>query len=190
MRPNLTIQLDSKTFTNYYYLKEELIAFCKEHQLQATGSKEELNKRIIYYLDTGEKLITKKIKKKENDEDLTLDSIITLPITYSENKRAFFMQHIGPTFRFNVPFQRWLKSNSGKTYKEAIDAYYTLLEEKKLKKGDIDKQFEYNTYIRDFFEKNKGRTLKEAICCWKYKKSLPGTNKYEEKDLVVLENDS
>ena len=190
MRPHLTTQLDSKTFSDYYYLKEELIAFCKEHQLQATGSKEDLNTRIIHYLNTGEKLINKKTKKKVSDEYLTLDSIITLPITYSENKRAFFSRHIGSSFHFNVPFQRWLKNNAGKTYRQAIDAYYILLEEKKLKKENIDKQFEYNTYIRDFFADNKGKTLPEAIRCWKYKKSVSGTNKYESKDLVVLENDS
>lgn len=38
----------------------------------------------------------------------------------------------------------------GKTYKEAITAYYQILEDKKKGKTKIDKQFEYNTYIRDF----------------------------------------
>lgn len=54
-------------------------------------------------------------------------------------------------------FQRWLKGNAGKTYKDAIAAYFQILEEKKNGKTKIDKQFEYNTYIRDFFDDNKGR---------------------------------
>lgn len=29
-RPDLNIELDSKTFKEYYYLKEELVAFCKK----------------------------------------------------------------------------------------------------------------------------------------------------------------
>ncbi len=29
-RPNLDLKLDSKTFKEYYYLKEELIQFCKK----------------------------------------------------------------------------------------------------------------------------------------------------------------
>lgn len=49
------------------------------------------------------------------------------------------------------------------------------------------KQFEYNTYIRDFFEDNQGRSLEEAITCWKYKKSLQGHNRYEQSDLVALD---
>ena len=72
----------------------------------------------------------------------------------SEMHRAFFKEHIGNSFSFNVAFQKWLKSNAGKTYKEAIAAYYDILEEKKRGKTKIDKQFEYNTYIRDFFADN------------------------------------
>jgi len=83
-------------------------------------------------------------------------------------------------------FQKWLKANAGKTYKDAIDAYYQIIEEKKKGKTKIDKQFEYNTYIRDFFEDNKDKNLDAAIACWKYKKSLSGHNRYEKEDLIAL----
>lgn len=191
MRPPLTTTLNSKTFMEYYYLKEELISFCKEHKLQATGSKIEITKRIAYYLDTGKALLnTSKSKAKEVETTISLTSIIPSPITFSETKRAFFISHIGPSFHFNVLFQKWLKNNAGKTYQDAITAYYDILEAKKTKRVSIDKQFEYNTYIRDFFDENEGRTLKEAIQCWKYKKSLPGTNKYEKSDIEILLHDS
>ena len=84
-------------------------------------------------------------------------------------------------------FQRWLKTNAGKTYKDAIEAYRQILEEKKKSKTTIDKQFEYNTYIRDFFEANKDMRLEDAITCWKYKKSLKGHNRYESSDLIALD---
>lgn len=58
---------------------------------------------------------------------------------------------------------------------------------KKRSKTKIDKQFEYNTYIRDFFADNRGKSLDEAIKCWKYKKQLPGHNRYEKSDLDVLD---
>lgn len=124
-RPVLDRNLDSKTFRDFYYLKEELVNFCREH--------------------------------------------------------------IGSDFSFNVTFQKWLKSNTGKTYKEAIAAYYQILEDKKKGKTKIDKQFEYNTYIRDFFADNEGKSLEEAIKCWKYKKQLQGHNRYERTDLVAIE---
>ena len=41
----------------------------------------------------------------------------------------------------------------------------------------------------DFFEANKGRSLDDAIKCWKYKKSMPGHNRYEDSDLSALDKD-
>ena len=80
-------------------------------------------------------------------------------------------EHIGSTFTFNVAFQKWQKNNAGKSYQEAITAYYQILKEKKKGKTTIDRQFEYNTYIRDFFADNKKKSLEDAIKCWKYKRS-------------------
>lgn len=65
------------------------------------------------------------------------------------------LNSISATAFFNVAFQKWLKSNAGKTYKDAVDAYYAIFEEKKNGKTKIDKQFEYNTYIRDFLKITK-----------------------------------
>ena len=66
---------------------------------------------------------------------------------------------------------------------ELVEAYKEIKQDKGGRKT-IDRQFEYNTYIRDFFEHNPGRSLDEAIRCWKYKKSQPGSNKYEDSDLT------
>lgn len=59
-RPTLSVKLTAAEFKNYYYLKEELVSFCRECGLQATGSKNELTERIAHYLETGEKLIRTK----------------------------------------------------------------------------------------------------------------------------------
>ena len=187
-RPDLNKKLDSKTFRNYYYLKEELIDFCRENGLLVSGGKIEITDRIAHFLETGEVLSITTVKKKAPvisgiDEDTRIET----DFVCSEMHRAFFKEHIGNSFSFNVAFQKWLKSNAGKTYKEAIAAYYDILEEKKRGKTKIDKQFEYNTYIRDFFADNQGKTLEDAIQCWKYKKQLQGHNRYERSDLVAIE---
>ena len=187
-RPDLNNKLDSKTFNEYYYLKEELIDFCRRNNLQTTGSKIELNKRISKFLDTGERITNKYERKTKIIDKITLDSIIENNFVCSEIHREFYKKEIGKSFSFNVLFQKWLKNNAGKTYKDSIDAYYQILEDKKNNKTTIDKQFEYNTYIRDFFNDNKDKTLDDAIKCWKYKKSLKGHNKYEKEDLKVLED--
>ena len=186
-RPELEAGLDGNTFRNYYYLKEELVDFCRKNNLPSSGGKTELTDRIACFLDTGEVLKpASKVKKTADVGEITGDSLIESGFVCSEKHRAFFKEKIGNSFSFNVLFQRWLKSNAGKTYQDAVEAYFQILEEKKGCRTKIDKQFEYNTYIRDFFDDNKGRSLEDAIKCWKYKKSIAGHNRYERSDLAVL----
>lgn len=188
-RPKLDIKLDSKTFKDYYYLKEELIDFCRKNDLQTTGGKLELTERIANFLDTGKRTYkTHTTSKPKIVNEIKLETIIEENFVCSEKYRAFYKEQIGKSFSFNVAFQKWLKSNPGKTYKDSITAYYQILEDKKKNKTTIDKQFEYNTYIRDFFADNKDKGLEQAIKCWKYKKSLKGHNKYEKEDLEVLKS--
>lgn len=187
-RPALDNHSDSKTFRDFYYLKEELIDFCRKNGLPTSGGKLEIADRVAYFFDTGRVLAAGAGKKKVTIiSSITEDTEIEADFVCSERHRAFFKEHIGNSFSFNVTFQKWLKSNSGKTYKEAISAYDQILEDKKKGKSQIDKQFEYNTYIRDFFSDHQGKTLEEAIKCWKYKKRLPGHNRYERSDLAALE---
>ena len=187
-RPELSIKLKSNEFLEYYYLKEELVSFCRENGLPASGGKAELTERIAYYLDTRKIKAVKPVRtQKPNISAITRDSIIESGFVCSELHRAFFKREIGDSFSFNVAFQKWLKSNSGKTYADAIAAYKEIKSTKKPGKKDIDKQFEYNTYIRDFFCDNKGASLADAIKCWKYKKSIKGSNKYERSDLTALD---
>jgi hypothetical protein len=186
-RPELNKNLDSKTFQSYYYLKEELIQFCKREGLQTGGGKVDINKRISHYLDTGEQLVVKpKSRPVHCIGDITKDTIIENDFVCSEKHRDFFEKQIGKGFTFNVIFQKWLKSNTGKSYSDAVQAYYQILADKKQGKTVIDKQFEYNTYIRDFFDDNNGKSLDDAIKCWKYKKSMQGHNRYEKTDLTAL----
>ena len=187
-RPKLNKELDSAAFRSFYYLKQELIDFCRENQLPTSGSKTELVDRIARFLDTGNVLKCSTNRKAAVPVGtLTVDTVIEPNIVCSEKHRAFFREKIGKGFSFNVPFQKWLKANAGKTYGDAIRAYHRILEEKKKGKTEIDRQFEYNTYIRDFFADNPGKKLQDAIVCWNCKKSLPGCHRYVKSDLIALD---
>lgn len=184
--PKLTPNLKPEEFHEYYFLKEELKDFCRNEGLKVSGSKQDLENRIVHYLSTGEKLNEPAIKQKpkSSSSKITLDSKLGENFKCSEDKREFFENQIGKGFRFKVRFQKWLKANPDRTYRDAIDAYYEIQNSKE--RTEIGKQFQYNQYIRDFFEDNKGLSLDEAIKCWKYKKSIKGNNKYEKSDLKVL----
>ncbi len=182
----LTRNLNPEEFRQYYFLKEELKDFCRSEGLKVSGSKEDLENRIVHYLSTGEKLKETSIKQYSNKSisEITLDSKLGENFKCSEDKRAFFEKEIGTSFKFKVNFQKWLKSNPEKTYRDAIDAYYEIQNSKE--KTKIDKQFQYNQYIRDFFQDNEDKSLDDAIKCWKHKKSIKGHNRYEKSDLVAL----
>lgn len=181
----LTKNLNPQEFRQYYFLKEELKDFCRSEGLKISGSKEDLENRIIHYLDTGEILKETTIKQSYNNtSEITLDLKLGENFRCSEDKRQFFKKEIGNGFKFKVDFQKWLKSNPDKTYRQAIEAYNEIQSSKE--KTKIDKQFQYNQYIRDFFEDNDELSLNDAIKCWNHKKSIKGHNRYEKSDLKVL----
>ena len=197
----LNKDLKVSEFKEYYFLKEELKEFCRNEGLKLSGSKSQLEERIIYYLDTGKSLDDSNSIKKDDkpirpnfqksdktkatiSKEIRLDSILGENFKCSEDKREFFEKEIGKGFKFKVKFQKWLKANPDKTYQDAIHAYHEL--QNSNEKTEIDKQFQYNQYIRDFFKDNADKTLNDAIKCWNYKKSIKGHNKYEKSDLCIL----
>lgn len=123
---------DKVTFLSFYYLKEELVEFCKQHGLPASGSKIEITERIAHYLETGEILPVKSVKRKAAVvHSITKATLIEENIICSEVHRSFFEEQIGKSFSFKVAFQKCLKENSGKTYGEAIIAYEQIKQAKK-----------------------------------------------------------
>jgi len=196
-RPVLNNKISIVDFRDFYWLKAELAAFCRAEGLKVTGSKVELFTRIETYLKTG-----KQETKSDNvpkplstfnwhSEHLTLHTIITDSYKNSQNVRRFFKQHIGEHFKFNVRFMGWMKSNIGKTLKEAIEEWVAIKaaiekESKQQKKKKIAPQFEYNSYLRDFLADNKDLNRETGIKLWKIKKSLRGDNVYNKNDLKWL----
>ncbi len=136
MRPSLTKSISIEDFQNYYWLKEELQIFCREHDLPASGSKIEITERISHYLHTGKILKNssgpKARKTSLSYKDLSLQTIITNNHRCSEDVRAFFKEKIGANFRFTVALQKFFKENVGKTYEDAITFWYEENERKKI----------------------------------------------------------
>lgn len=181
-RPILKKGLDSKTFKSFYYLKEELVAFCRENKLPVFGGKIELTERIAHYLDTGEVLHTSSTgKKTQRMTAINEDSKIEENIVCSEVHRAFFKEHIGKSFSFNVAFQKWLKANAGKTYKDAIVAYDTILKEKKQGKKNIDRHFDTDErgvpgQWYQSKQKPQGKCAEYRCCFWAENTALVGSS--------------
>jgi thiamine kinase-like enzyme len=172
-----------------YYLKAELVAFCKQFGLPTTGSKPNLLEYLAAFIENKPIEVAKKRKVANRNFKPELDKIIDENYSNNEIHRAFFKEIIGKKFKFNVQFCNWMMENKGqKTYQDAFEIYNKILQDKKLgKETIIGKQFEYNQYTIDFFKYNPKLSREDCIKCWNYKKQQIGSHKYEKEDLNWLD---
>ncbi|HEX4044430.1 MAG TPA: DUF6434 domain-containing protein [Gammaproteobacteria bacterium] len=196
-KPKLTQSISLDTFKNHYWLKVELIAFCKDNDLSATGSKQEIIHRIEIFITTG-----RKIKPAPNSSPGTRDSLqpITFdtPVVNYKNDaatRQFFVERIGQHFRFDAFLRQFSnKSNitKGLTYGDLVNGW--LAEESKrntpLYKSNISEQFEYNQFTRDFFANEKEKSRSDAINAWKLIKAVPGARTYANYKSILSESEN
>lgn len=190
---NLSKNLSETDFTQNYWLKEELIHFCKEIGLKSSGSKEVISNTILEYLKTGVIKSAVSVPRKSilnTPSVLELESLIPQNYTNDETHREFFRNQIGLHFKFNVQFMNWMKENRGKKrYSDAVIEWNRLLNEKNDGiQYEIGTQFKYNAYTRAFFADNPGKSKSDCIKCWNYKKTRPGQHAYEKDDLRILES--
>ncbi len=194
-RPDIDKIKTGDELKRWYWLKEELVDFCKQVQLSYTGAKFDILERIAIALDNG---ISKKEKEPKSNKPaskfiwskslLSLDTVITDSYTNGPNTRKFFKQHCGDKFHFSIPFMNFMKNNCGKTLQDAVNEWQRLQQLKKDKnfKSEIPAGNQYNKYIRDFFTDNPKMTIEQARHFWKLKRSLPlGKHVYEKKDLEL-----
>ena len=178
-RPTTIKGLTGQQFMTYYWLKADLIVFCRENGLPTTGSKGQLTERIKIYLHTGQIVKPKRSSRarvaKKMPTTFTLETLIGDNWRCSQELRAFFEAEIGPTFHFNKFMRDFIRRDGcGQSLQTAIDGWQL---EKQKPKGtsQIEPQFEYNRHMRDYFLQNKGATREEAIRAWKEKKAKPSS---------------
>jgi hypothetical protein len=193
-RPELDEIRTGAELKRWYWLKQELVDFCKREKISSIGAKFEILERIARRLDVGfsaeEKIMSSKPTSKFvwSKALLSLDTVITDSYKNGPNARKFFKHHCGEKFHFSIQFMDYMNNNCGKTLKDAIDEWNRLNEQSKDKnyKSKIPSGNQYNKYIRDFFADNPTMTMEQARHFWKLKRSLPlGRHSYEKSDLEL-----
>jgi len=189
-RPNLNKEISIEDFKDFYWLKSELMKFCRESGISSGDGKIEIANRISEYLETGKitkKATTRKPKLPKATQPITKKTVLGIEYRTYKEKKEFLKSVIGNRFHFTIHLLNYFKEKSGeKTYGDLIKEWY---KEQELKKDpnfakEIAPQFEYNTYIRDFMKDNPNKTRNDAIKYWKIKKFKPGNNKYSKTDLI------
>ena len=185
IRPPFDQKLSEAEFQKWYWPKAMLEEICQQLDLPRAGSKAQLRARISDHL-AGRTASTCKQKPSRNravnwsTAELSLNTVITPDITFGRNVRGFFKGQIGSSFVCNGDFMDWVKANSGKTLRDAVDAWHSL-EHRKADpafRRTIAPHNNYLQYLRDFQEAFPSRPIEEAKQCWDQKKVRPATDGY------------
>jgi hypothetical protein len=171
-RPLLSSSLSAEEFRRWYWLKDELIDYCREYDLPRSGAKTELADRIVAHLSgrVVTTIVRKKLPNSPMPTEFSINTRIGVGWHCSQPLRAFFVRYCGRGFRFSEALRAFIATNSGRTLGDAI-AFYEIAKDEP--RAEIDPQFEYNRHVREFRRDHPHATHSDVVASWKAKRSAP-----------------
>jgi len=172
-RPALSKHLSEAEFRAWYWLKSELVNFCKIEGLPVIGPKQELAEIISAYLGSRQLPVrTRSIAQTgKMPASFSPETVIGNGWRCSQALRSFFESQVGKGFGFNEPLREFIKSGAGRTLGEALEHY-----RQSLAAGPrpISEQFEYNNHMREYRMLNPSSTHAQAVAAWWAKRGETG----------------
>ncbi|MEM1075378.1 MAG: DUF6434 domain-containing protein [Pseudomonadota bacterium] len=195
-RPDIKDICSGGELRRWYWLKTELEMHAKALGLRRAGGKFTILDRIAHYLDTGETVWPGDKKRRPTSRfdwhsaDLSLNTVITDSYRNSQNVRRFFKKHIGEGFKFNIAFMAWIRENTGKTLRDAVQFYHEQQADiaRPGYRSEIAEHNQFNQYTRDFLDDNPKMGMEDVRKFWALKRRLPsktGRHVYEPSDLSL-----
>ena len=175
-RPPLSPSLSGSEFRRWYWLKEELQILARQLGLPATGPKEVLASRLEAFLDGRPQPVTPAPVRPAARlrPPLTIHTVIPAGHPCSQVLRAFFLNALGPGFRFDAPMREFFAANDGTaTLAAALDHWHATRGEAPRAPKPIGAQFELNSFSRAWHRDNPAGTRQEMLAAWQTHRSLP-----------------
>jgi hypothetical protein len=171
LRPALTSTLTLKEFRRWYWLKSELVQFCRDARLQTTGSKPEVTERIALHL-AGE--APARISTPRRDGAMpaafAADTVIAPGWRCSPALGAYFRAVCGRGFRFNAAMRNFIHTQAGRTLADAAACYRQSVAPGTPKPA-IVAQNQYNLHTRQYYQAHPNATRAEVIAAWKARRA-------------------
>ncbi|MCP4138421.1 MAG: hypothetical protein GY754_46110 [bacterium] len=185
--------ITEKDFLEKYWYKTELAGLCTELGIPNSGTKAELQQRILHYLRTGE--IKTSPKKRTGSKagptkitNITLDSLFLKEgLRFNHRLREFFAQHLNKnkisfTKHMGAAVRNAEKNGSDITVRELLEIYSTPKEN--FEATDEDKTYQWNRFVKDFTQspsaKNYTKPLKVASILWKQVRESRAPKEYND----------
>lgn len=174
-RPDLTSRLTGAELARWYWLKSELIGFARKLGVASSGSKDELTARLTAVLDGNPPPPrNRRVPARLGDQlcgDLCADTLIPPGQRCSQELRAWFLTHAGPSFRFDLRMREFINAADGTTTLGDAVCHWTSTRNEPV--THIDPQFELNRFTRAWHAGNPSGTRVELLADWKQYRSLP-----------------
>lgn len=177
-RPTLDASLSGAEFRRWYWLKDELADELADAAralgIRSTGSKDILSARIAAALDGApftEPTSTRRPSTPQLSGPLTAATVIPAGQRCSQPVRAWFVEQVGTSFRFDAAMRGFFSRTDGtQTLQDALDHYRATRDPAPT---DIDAQFEYNRFTRAWRQANLTGSRRELSAAWQACRSLP-----------------
>lgn len=167
--PPLDQTLDAAEFARRYWLRSELVGFCRREGITASGSKDELTARVTAHL-SGQPLPMPAAARRIGGMPTVLnaDTVIGPGWRCTEALRRFLEAELGRRVRFDGALRRLVHEGAGLRLGDLIARWA----EAPLK-AEIAPQFEYNRFVRAFRAASPGATHAAVVAAWKAYRDTP-----------------
>ncbi|WP_349534085.1 SAP domain-containing protein [Leuconostoc citreum] len=194
-RPQFNKHMNSDEFQKYYWYKTELQEICRTYKLPSYGTKYELTRYIVSFLDgTSIKQIKPIRKNRRNTKEKNSSNEISpsTPIldsgfSLNNEARKFFCQYYRvPKFSFTKPMgikMREIEQLNDKkaTVKDLIDVYENKIFTD-LSKNNEENTYQWNNFVKAFREDplsiKFNTPMKVASILWQHVRNSDQEKKY------------
>ena len=174
IRPELKPDTDAVAFSDHYWLRKELVVFCRSNGLSTAGSKQDLTDRIAAMLTgTPQPLVQRRPSRKNMPVVFTRETPIGPGWRCSQALRAFISAEIGRPFRFDRFMRKQIKVGDGTSLGAAIDAW----RKQEGRSYEIEPQFQYNRFTREYREHVPKAPHSEIVAAWRRYREMPSSQR-------------
>lgn len=173
-RPSLTAALTGAEFARWYWRKDELTDFARTLGIRATGGKDLLTARIAAHLggrDFTEPAAPRRVGRAQLTHPVSGATVIPVGQRCSQVVRAWFIEQVGPSFRFDAAMREFFAHTDGTATLTDALAHYRATRD-----GDarpIGPQFEYNRFTRAWHAANPAGTRADLLRAWQEYRDRP-----------------
>lgn len=171
-RPSLTEQLSGAEFRRWYWTMAELQPFARSIGVRAAGPKPVLADRLAAHLDGLPFDEPAQTQRRQAAPLAAIDEATLIPDGQRSTRqvRDFFVERVGPSFRFNGHMRAFLNEPNGATFGDAVAHWH---ETKGSELPPQSSSLEFNRFTRQWHEEHPDGSATEARAAWNRYRALP-----------------